>query len=124
MMPARPRQPVGAIAVYSGGELRVEQQVPRPAELGEVRQGTPADEQLAVDRRLGVALGGGRQAFWLVVGPDQGSGLGALVDLDLDRAAVREERGSGRVVVEERVQVGPDLLGVVLPGEQLTGRIE
>ena len=52
-----PRLQVGAVGVHAGRELGVEQQVARLVELREVGQVAPADDQVAVGRRLAVALG-------------------------------------------------------------------
>ncbi len=47
-----------------------------------------------------------------------------LVELHRDRAAVRKLGHAGRLVVEERVDVVPERLGIVLPGEDLARVVE
>lgn len=66
-----PRQQIRAVAVDAGGELGVEQQVAGRVVLREVRQRTPADDEVAVGGGLRVALRRRRQRVRLVVGLQQ-----------------------------------------------------
>ena len=51
-----PRQQVGAVGVHSRRKLGVEDELAGRVELREVRQDAPADEEIPVSGRLGVAL--------------------------------------------------------------------
>src|SRR6266567_4238100 len=120
-----PGQPVGAVRTDARRKLGVQQQPPGRAELGEGRQHSPADEQVAVASGLRVALRRGQQPLRLVVGADEGRDPGAEIQLHGDRAAVRQQRSRlGRLVVEERVLAVPDGLGIVLEGEDLAGPVK
>src|SRR6266567_1789954 len=67
-----PGQPVGAVRTDARRKLGVQQQPPGRAELGEGRQHSPADEQVAVASGLRVALRRGQQPLRLVIGADEG----------------------------------------------------
>ena len=120
-LPGGPGQAVCPVGVHTGRELGVELQLAGGAELGDVREGAPAYELVAVEGCLRVALGACGQPFGLVVGGDQGGGVVPEVEVDRDRPAVGQLGGSG-VVVEPGEGVRADLLGVVLPGEDLARR--
>ena len=115
---------VGAVGVHTDREFGIEDEVAGGVELREVGQGAPADDQVPAPDRLGIALRRRRQILGLIVGGHQGGHPCPLVEGHRDGPAVGELRRARRLVVEERVLVVTDRLGIVLPGEDLIGAVE
>ena len=120
-----PGQAVGAVGDVNAWQLGVEQQLPGRAELGDVGYGTPANEQVAVAGGLRVPLFCGQQALGLPGRLHQGGHLGRQIQPDGDHPAIGKQPGAAAgFVVEQRVLVIPDGLGVVLVGEDLARLVE
>src|ERR1035438_8991217 len=121
-----PGQAVGAVGDVNAWQLGVEQQLPGRAELGDVGQVAPADEQVAVAGGLRVSLFRGQQALGLPDGFHQCGHFGRQIQPDGDYPAVAKQVAAvaAGLVVEQRVLVVPDGLGVVLVGEDLARLVE
>ena len=105
------------------GNFGVEQQLPGRAELGDVGQRAPADEQVAARRGLRVPHELRDLALRLVIRLDQGGHPGGEVEPHRHHPAGAEQVAA-RLVVEEGVLAAADGLRVVLPGEDLPVAVE